>query len=240
MFARSTLRNLRDNLLKAAGLPSRTQMQEHHFETMYHQCFLDMKASLGITRAFVPFKGAANASLLYLVARSLTELDLRDGLELGCGQSTLLMDGIVRNGASSMRLTSIENDPFWAEKIQKEVAHPVVLRPLKEQVIRGKGVAFYDLGDTLAGRTFDFLLVDGPWAGERNNRWGCLDIIDRHLKEDFLIIFDDHQRAGEVRTCAAALSLLESKGVKALTHRIAGVKSQFIIATERMGGACFF
>src|SRR3546814_16016062 len=38
---------------------------------------------------------------------------------------------------------------------------------------------------------------DGPQGSARNSRWGALEILERSLADEFIVIFDDAERRGE-------------------------------------------
>ena len=48
--------------------------------------------------------------------------------------------------------------------------------------------------------TFDVVLVDSPHGRPRRSRWAALELLDRRLADEFLVIFDDAQRQGEMET----------------------------------------
>jgi hypothetical protein len=139
---------------------------------------------------------------------------------------------------------SFEEDQFWAKTVGTRLQHPdrmrVHHRELREQRVRGRVTRFYDLGALIDGKTFNLVLVDGPVGEKRRSRWGSLLILDQHLGDDFLVVFDDVERIGETDTCREALKLLREKGVTFYTGIVEGTKSQFIIASESMRAACFF
>lgn len=233
-------RQLRERLNQAVGLPTRRLVMAQHAEDMYHRTLIEMVSHIGIQRVFFPFRGAANSSLLYFILRSSASLDIRNVVELGCGQTTLLLDSIAGK-RTSFQFYSFENEPFWASQIQRQIQRSTInVKPLVAQTVRGRTTKFYDLGTSLEGKKFDLLVVDGPYGEKRYSRWGSLQLIDKHLQDEFLIIFDDAERLGEEDTYIEALRLLQEKGVKVYTRMIEAQKSQFIIATEKYRGACHF
>jgi hypothetical protein len=218
-------------------------LASYHLEAMYHRCFLDLKQHLGITTPFYPVGSAANASLLYVVARAVSSLPITAVCELGCGQTTRLFDALAV-GRPHLRVTSLEEDEFWAREIGSQIQArtqiTILRRTLTEQMVRGRAKTFYDIRNALEGRTFDFLLVDGPAGERRHSRWGSLSLIDQHLGPEFLIVFDDAERAGERDTYLEAQSLLRQKGIRFYTALVQGRKSQFVMASAGMRGACYF
>jgi hypothetical protein len=238
----SLRRSRRERILGALGLPSRKQVRLAHQEQMYFQAFLDLKCSLGISIPFFPFGWAANSSLLYVLARSLHSLHISSVCELGAGQTTLLFDAVA--ATRTLTVDSFEQGEFWVEHLSARLQNPDRVRvhhsELREQTVRGQITRFYDLSSRLTKKSFNLVLVDGPFGEKRRSRWGSLIILEHHLADDFLVIFDDADRIGEADTCVEAIKLLQAKSVTFHTGIIEGAKSQFLIASESMRSACFF
>ena len=51
------------------------------------------------------------------------------------------------------------------------------------------------------------------------------------MDDEFVVIFDDAERRGEIQTIAKALKLLDARGVKYGVHLTRSINSQFLIAT---------
>lgn len=210
---------------------------------------------LGIDAPFYPLRGAANYSYLYLLVRIAEELPVKRLLELGCGQSTLLLDRLAkRNG---IECVTLEHDREWLEHISARLEHvQLVHSPLVKKRILGHLASAYDAGaivdtsadtsvdtsvDTSAGQPlFDVLLVDGPQGRCKRSRWGALEFIERGLGDDFLIVFDDAERRGEQQTIARALKLLDTLGRRYQTLFVRSATSQFLIAGGRLSPARYF
>jgi len=208
---------------------------------MYFQAFLDLKASLGITKPFFPFGGAANSSLLYLIARAVTSLPITSVCEFGAGQSTLLLDALATD--REITVDTFEQREFWAVDVRAQLQHPERVRvhhsELTAQSVRGQSALFYDIAP-ISDRRFDLLIVDGPSGTRQRSRWGSLLALHANLADEFLLFFDDAERPGEMETCAEAVKVLEEQGIKAYVETIEACKSQFVVATERYRAACFY
>ena len=88
------------------------------------------------------------------------------------------------------------------------------LVPLK--TIRYKGfdtVTYEDMDQVLAGKVFDFVLVDGPFGSDHYSRSEVLEIVKGHLAASFCIIMDDTDRVGERETAQEIMELLKQQGV---------------------------
>jgi predicted O-methyltransferase YrrM len=193
---------------------------------------------LGIDRPFYPVRSAATYSYLYLILRLCTELPVSRVLELGCGQSTLLLDSLARRGG--LDVVSLEHDADWAARISRNCERArVVEASLDRRPLFGRDADVYKPAEDVA-EPFDVLLVDGPRGRRRHSRRGALAIVDDALADDFVIVFDDAERRGELDTIAATLKLLDERGTRYATTLVRSVNSQFVIATEGLRAACFF
>lgn len=192
---------------------------------------------LGIDQPLYAVGGAANYSYIYLLLRACIELPVRNVLELGVGQSTLLLDALSKRRGFSV--TGLEHDAGWARRIDQQCEQVRVLQaPLVRRRICGIEAEAYDVPD-LCGE-FDLVLVDGPRGRRRYSRWGALEWVGERLAEDFLVIFDDAERRGELDTIEAALKQLDRIGRTYVTGRVRGAKSQFLIAGGSMQPAAYF
>jgi Methyltransferase domain len=150
-----------------------------------------------------PVGSAANAGLLYALFRLAGDFPGLAWLELGAGQSTLLVDALAKAGRVAHALT-LEHDPEWAERLRRQVAHPVDYAPLRD--VSAFGVVAPTYAASLHHR-FDIALVDGPIGGSAHSRWGTLGLLHDHLAEDFVVVFDDAERPGERATIEKFLEL---------------------------------
>ncbi|MDZ7669833.1 MAG: hypothetical protein U5Q16_10565 [Gammaproteobacteria bacterium] len=187
---------------------------------------------------FYPLRSAATYSYLYLLLRAVQELSPLKVLELGAGQSTLLLDRLAASFPVSC--TTLEHDAGWRERLQSQVSGAVLAAPLVDRTVLGHQAAVYDAAVLGAEEAFNVLLVDGPRSSRRRSRWGCLQFIESSLEEEFLIIFDDAERRGEIDTIAAALQLLDARGCSYRTNLVRSINSQFLIATPRFQAALSF
>jgi hypothetical protein len=221
-------------------LPSLNSLLRRHAsdttELLYLAVFFRMLDAIGIKDAFYPFRGAANASLLYLVTRCLLEFDLKWALDLGAGQTTLLLNALRRT--RSFDCLSLDHDGQWAQQVQKQVAHPVLSAPLKGITVAGAATDFYDFdpGDA----KYDLIIVDGPPGSRTRSRSGVISLFANNLAEDFIIIFDDTERPGEAQTWKLARNVLEQNGIKILKHKFIAAKEQRVIFTKKFGSIKFF
>ena len=195
-------------------------------ELFYQQVFDSAAARSGLAvPPLYPVGSAANAGLLYAIFRLAEEFPGLDWLELGAGQSTLLLDALARAGRVSAALT-LEHDAQWAGRSGARVSHEVRVAPLRQADIFGLAAQTYDFEPQ---RRFDVALVDGPIGTPRRSRWGALKILEAGLGDEFIVVFDDAERPGERDTIARFLDAHPAAG-HVFVH---AMKSQCLVFTEK-------
>jgi len=221
-----TLKKRLDRLSKLARL-EKLSGERTSKELLYAHMLTDALKIRGIKYPpLFPIAGAANYSLLYLIFRIVDELSPVGVLELGIGQSTLILDAMNADGLS------IEHDEQWAQFMRGKVTREIICTPLKTREVQGVTTTGYTYdGD----QTFEFAIVDGPQGEERNSRWGALEILNRSLAEDFIVIFDDAERKGEQDT---AMAFHKMRGGK--DHIIRAASSQCIIYSDKFAPVGWF
>src|SRR5918996_1268758 len=122
-------------------------------ELIYQQIFERACADAGVRNTFYPVGPAANYTLLYLLFRVIRENRLETIVELGSGQSTILIDRIKPPGT---RHVCYEDDPYWFDRVRHDLTDTDYrLRPLASVEIEGRGHKWYsDVEPT----DFDLLL----------------------------------------------------------------------------------
>lgn len=224
---RHHIRAWKHRVMTSCGLASSL----HAKELLYQELFGWLCERNGLTKRFDPVRSAANHSLLWLLGRILEENELSSIIELGAGQTTLLLDGLCRE--SSTAVLTLEADPFWAKEMGAKVEHEVRLAPLVPSRREGRELRGYDLSSLSAEQRFDLVLVDGPRGTRGLSRAGCLDLLDRHLADDFVVLFDDAQRVGERRTIDVCRRLLRARAPELHEVEVTALKRQVVFASER-------
>lgn len=207
-------------------------------ETLYQAIFDSALRALRVDAPpFYATKSGANYSLLYSLLRSVTETPAKRILEVGAGQTSLLLN-TLKQIRPDLQITSLETDPDWRDWIANRVDHAVVHSSLSRQIIEGVEVkGFFDLSG-LQGKTFDLVLVDGPpGAQKRNARWAVLPILRNHLAGEFLVIFDDAERSGEQDTIKQFARSCDNSVDHGLT---VGTKGQIMLFTPAYRAAKYF
>jgi predicted O-methyltransferase YrrM len=213
-------------------------------EVVYRELFLRDLSRLGLEDLYYPVGSAANHSLLYLIARSFIELPIRNALEMGAGQSSILLSQLNERLKKEATITTVEHDPLWAERIQSQVTHRVNVAPLVPKSINGHNIYHYGGEYFDPAVLYDFVLVDGPPAHGKEdmalNRLGALELFRKNLAENFVIIVDDAERRGEDMLVGAIRQQLKGDGRDFKEAAIMAAKQQHIFAAGRFLGAVFF
>jgi Methyltransferase domain len=234
------IRKIRE-ILYSLSAKSRTEPAQ---EQIYQYLFTRDLRAVGIEDNFYPVGSAANYSLLYLILRCFRELNFTNVLELGCGQSTLLIDQLRTKLDLSCRVLTVEHDEFWAQTMRKKVGHDIMTIPLAPLEVAGHAIDYYRLDGLLRDdRRFDCIIVDGPPAYTKDAKYarlGCLAILDRCLAPDFVLILDDTERDGDSEAVAGCRDLLRARGRKFLESQIVAAKRQHLFCSPGFAKAAFF
>lgn len=223
----------RDYVVALSGLSTYKAQKD----ILYYQILCDLLQSKGISKTLYPVSDGANPSLLYLIARVADEFEPENILELGAGQSTLLLNELA--SVKNISITTLENDQVWYNIVAAQVEQTILHAPLLETQILNVETKAYDKS-VLNGEKFDLMIVDGPRGVSKYSRLGAFPFIDRNLKNEFVIIFDDAERRGEKETIALVVEELKRKGVELFVGKITGVKRQTVLCTKKYQGVLYF
>jgi len=214
-------------------------------EIIYRELFLRELERCSVPDTFYPVGGAANHSLLYFLARLLQEFEFRQILELGAGQSSILIDQIKQRIGASYDALTIEHDAAWSERIGAQVHHQVLRVELCERSVLGHKIHYYEVGKEIIPAPVDLLLIDGPPAegdGLRYSRLGILDFLEAALgpdPRDFVIVVDDCDRCGEKLLARKLQESFWSNNVAIGVKTICAAKCQTVIAAGKYANAIY-
>ena len=202
-------------------------------ENIFQNIFNNQCANLGIQNRFYPIGAAANYSLMYLIFRIMDENDIKDIIELGSGQTTLLIEQLLmaKNTKETVNHISYEQDVFWYNHLRQRLKNVSYRhRELVQHKIDQISCEFYA---NVEYRDFDFLLVDGPIGVDKFSRFGCVELIRRNTKNEFIVVIDDAERPGEKDTVGYICEMFRRKNIDFKLSYLQSLKTQAIITTPK-------
>lgn len=132
----------------------------------------------------------------YPAIEYLSQFDYHDKkvFEFGCANSSLFW------AQRALCVTSVEDNPVWYEKWQKELKMPNLH-------IKYRDKENYHLSILEKKEKFDIIIIDGI------NRGLCAKTAVQALSREGMIIFDDSDRANKNKECAEAIRILKEQGL---------------------------
>jgi len=185
--------------------------------------------------------GAANYSLLYVLARSLLEHDCKQILELGAGQTSQILSGYAAKFGS--RVISLEQERMWVENVSKKCSapsHQIVHAPIEHK----KGFdAWYEISllmPLVPANGFDLVLVDGPVGSARQSRIGIVDVFFDVCADEWLLIWDDLHRSADLESFVYFLKTARKRQAVFDFAFCTGVKTVGLAFTARFGDVKYY
>lgn len=152
-----------------------------------------------------PVGGAVNYGLLYILSRALLEYQFNDVIEFGVGQTTKVLSAYAN--FLGKRVISIEHDINWVKAVSSSTvaeSHEILYAPMKKFRHKKFGeYSWYELpanSDLLKETRFDLFLIDGPPGTKRRSRIGIVEKFPEMCAKEWLIIWDDLDRSGDLET----------------------------------------
>jgi hypothetical protein len=212
-------------------------------EVIYRELFIRDLQKLQIDDVFYPIGGAANHGLFYVIARCFIEFEIKNAIELGAGQTSILMSQLSSRYRDRINIRTVEHDAQWAEYIRPKVGHELFLAHLVDKTIGGHRISHYASGYFDKSTKYDFVLIDGPPAYREDilmNRLGAVEIIQDNLAGDFVLIVDDAERPGEGALIDAIRRELKNRRVGFREIAIAASKRQHLFCAGAYARAVYF
>lgn len=212
-------------------------------EVVYRDLFVRDITKLGLDDSFYPVGSAANYSLLYFVTRCFLELPIHNAIEFGAGQSSILMSQLNDRLKKEATITTVEHDAQWANIVKTKVNHTVITADLVPKTIDGHKISHYGGRYFDSSVRYDFVLVDGPPAYEKEttfNRLGAVEVIENNLADSFVIVVDDMQREGEQELSNLIRRILKGRGRDFGEVNVRGTRPQHAFAGGSFFSAAYF
>ncbi len=184
-----------------------------------------------------PGGAAVDYTFFYTLYRVLSSIKPNNILEFGLGQSSKM----VHQYASfyGKKAITVEHDATWMDffLMNKEGDYPIevkLLDMIEVEYKRSKTLTYKDCLERLKSRSYDVIIVDGPFGKNfQYSRTQILEIAKSCIGDEFVIIMDDYNRKGEKNTVAELFSILDQKGVNYVFKVYNGLKSHILITTHR-------
>jgi predicted O-methyltransferase YrrM len=211
-------------------------------EVIYRDLFVRLLAERGMKDEYFPVNSAANFSLLYLITRTVIELKVQRVIELGAGQSSILLDRL-NHTCHPIDITTVEHDENWVSELQPRVSHKLTHVPLRERKVAGQNVNGYSFDTGSLPQDVDLIVVDGPPASPRTGRYSrlpALELLDLLRPDGGIIIIDDAERPGEAYLTSLFVQELSRRKLKIFRSRTNAAKRQEVIAYGTKSAAAFF
>lgn len=152
-----------------------------------------------------PGTWAASEDLLLWLAGYVLEHRPQVVVDLGSGQSSVWMAAAMRTAGYDGRVIGVDHDEVFAQGTRDlarrqgvEQWLTVVHAPLREQVIGGTTVPWYDLDALSSLADIDLLCIDGPpGQGASRARWPALPALHDQLSDGAVVVLDDMIRRDE-------------------------------------------
>ena len=200
-------------------------------EAIYWQLLLQLKPN---ELVLWPLRGAANTSFLYLLGRMLHEHRNLTLVEFGVGQSTILINYMIKGG----KHYAVDDSEFWVNNVkgklhcQKKTS--LLIAPLREAKIKfiEENKLTYNVDeDFIQSINPDVVIIDGPKGSGRFSRSGILPLLYDWfvMKENCVAIFDDTHRRAERETVLLLIGELKKAGIEVLSREHHARKSQYVV-----------
>lgn len=152
-----------------------------------------------------PGTWAASEDLLLWLAGDVLERRPSLVVDLGSGQSSVWMAAAMRTAGYDGRVVGVDHDATYAEATRelgrRQGVDPwltVIHAPLREQLIGGRDVRWYDLDHLAELSGIDLLCIDGPpGQGTPQARWPALPALRDRLASRPTVVLDDMIRRDE-------------------------------------------
>lgn len=178
-------------------------------------------------KSFAPGGSAVDNAGLYTLYRILNDMKPNKILEFGLGQSSKMVHQYANYFQNTYALT-VEHDPDWTNffcsGLDKNITTNIIHLDLETISYKEKQTLTYKKIDELDTKSFDFIIIDGPFGSLNYSRSQIINIVKRGLPERFCIYMDDTERKGEQETINEIIDILNLKNIKHHVKKYSGEK----------------
>ncbi len=187
---------------------------------------------------------AVGYNFFYVAYRILTEMKPKNILEIGLGQSTILLGAYAAN-YRGVNHYCVENNEMWKNFFLQNHTLSAntkicICNLCSIKKFRGGYIpTYYDekmFSDVITNKTFNLIVVDGPTGDESAkayNRMDILSYIPDILCEEFVILIHDYDRKGEVKMVNLLKKKLEDNKIDYSSMLFLGENNLYAITSRR-------
>jgi hypothetical protein len=199
-------------VIKKMSLPFTYSNNLQIKELLYFQALINL---LPVKMDIHPFGGSANAGLLYFLGRFSKEFTDLNILELGMGQTTLLLNSFSLNQKNHI---AYDDNEFWVQNIKTKLMYnetsKLNFKNLEQVVVNKNNTNFYkDLNDEMKDQYIDLVIVDGPKGSKKLSRSGIIPLLVKKFtsQDNLVVIFDDTHRRPEFESFELLVKMLKQE-----------------------------
>ena len=212
-------------------------------ETVWAEVFNNTvaKSSWLLDKSFSPGRWAVGYPNLYVTYRVLNEIKPKKILELGLGQSTRMFSQYAAAHKGTEHIV-VESDADWISFFESNYEltdHSKLMKFDYEIMQYDESTSvrvFKGLSDFAKNQKFDFITIDAPWSGDQTqlSRIDILLSIPECLSENFIILFDDCERAAENNALSKMEEKLRQYNIEFARGRYTGKKDCVILCAKHL------
>ncbi len=241
------LSSMKEDFNTFTGLSSKSiqKQNEELFKGMIFNNLIQNKDWIK-NKEFIPTKGAATYSFLYILLIILDKIQPENILEFGLGQTTKLTTQYAKFKNPNCFLQTIDHDENWINAMIAELPVSeninIIKRDLETFTLNNtKNDKYHNLQEVTKDTKYDLIIIDGPFGFNRTYpRTNILDLIPQNLAQDFVIILDDAERDGEQNTAKLIFEKLDENNIKYSKFYQHASKSQLIITSDKYKFISFY
>lgn len=212
------------------------QAKENYWASVYHDSIRGVpfiqNLSLNIGR------WAGGYSFFYVLNRILKDYKPESILEMGLGESTKFVSSYLNNYLLHTKHTVLEQDEAWVSFFKRnfELSEKtdIIVSPLINKVINNFEVKSYKDLSAVENEIYNLYIIDGPFGSNNLSRCEIIELSEKFkLGDEFVVIMDDYNRIGEQNTINKLKEILNEKGIKFYSNVYSGLKSVFVLGTEK-------
>ena len=179
---------------------------------------------------------AGNYTFFYVLNRILSDHKPKSIVELGLGESSKFISTFLDNYLHESNHLIIEHDQEWINHFSSnfDLSDRSIIKryDLSEIQVNGKLTKAYK--ELIFDQDFDLYLIDGPFGNRYYSRYNIVQIAnDFNPQHDFIIVFDDVHRKGDLQSFEELKNRLQEKGFKIHSKIYSGNKDVGVLATDK-------